>query len=141
MTNQAVNKNKKIETLSTIAGFMDVDSLQQELAQQRERWLTAYLAKDFSQIEPLLSPDFRYINGKEISNKVQWHELLTTLWQSSYRADNPLLPDRTRYHFFTTTECMVTLYFKNEKTANVMQELWMKQGDTWKFTALSTVNR
>lgn len=134
-------KVSKVEVFSTVVEDVDIDFLQKSLESQRNLWINAYLAKDFSKIEPLLSPDFRCVNGKEISNKAEWHEILKKFWQSKYRQDNPLLPDRIRYHFFTANECMMTLYFKDEKYANVMQELWMKNGNTWQFNALSTVNR
>lgn len=127
--------------LSTVVNDINVDVLQKNLEVQRNTWIDGYLAKDFSKIETVLSADFRCINGKEISSKQQWHEILQSLWQSTYWNEKPILPDRTRYHFFTPTECMVTLYFKNEARANVMQELWMATGNVWRFNALSVVNR
>lgn len=127
--------------LSAIANDVSVDTMQKNLETQRNIWIDGYLSKDFDKIDSVLSPDFRCVNGKEIITKDEWHEVLVNVWQSNYWKEKPLLPNRTRYHFFTPTECMVTLYFKNEKYVNVMQELWMKTDNSWQFNALSTVNR
>ena len=141
MTIAASLKDNKVEVLSTIVDEVSLNMLQKSLDRQRNVWINAYLAQDFNAIAPLLSPDFRCINGKESSDKAEWQALLQKLWQAEDWIENPLVPNRTRYHFFTPNECMGTLYFKNAQHANVMQELWMKHDDSWKFTALSTIKR
>lgn len=127
--------------LSTVTSDTSIDDLQKNLEKRRDILLEGYLAQDFHKMESILAQGFRYINGKQIRTRENWHEILATLWESGSWQEHPMLPERTRYHFFTLTECMVTLYFKNEKYANVMQELWMKDGNVWKLSALSLVNR
>lgn len=133
--------NREPAILSTVVNDINLDMLQKKLDVSRKIWRTAYLAKDFATIETVLSADFRFINGKENSNKTAWHSRLKDLWQTPEWQEKPLLPERVRYHFFTPTECIVTLYFKNETRVSVMQELWMIINGTWQFNALSMVNR
>lgn len=141
MPNSLSPKIGKIEIFSTIAGDIDIEKLQQPLEQSRNILINGYLAKNFAKIETILACDFRFVNGKEIRTRDNWQKILENLWQSRDWQANPLLPERTRYHFFSPTESMITLYYKDEQVANVMQELWMKDDTLWKLSAVSIVNR
>lgn len=131
---------KPTATLSTAVEDVSVETLQQHLDAQRNFWLEGYLTKDFAKIERVLSPAFHCINGKQLMSKDEWQNALNTIWQSRWWAAKPLMPDRTRYHFFSPSECVITLYFM-DKHANVMQEMWMKDADRWQFNTLSTITR
>lgn len=134
-------QQNKSDTISTLVEAVNVEALQDALALRRNVFIQGYLSQDFKAIETTLADNFRFVNGKAIHNRDSWHEILHNLWQSRDWQSQPLLPDRVRYHFFSLTECMITLYYKHEPLANVMQELWMQDDNVWRLSAVSIVNR